>query len=182
MMAENRAITRCRCGILAAILLLSASASAGNDTEPTANLDFSIRDLDGKKIRLKELLNNGPVLLDFWALWCIPCLKELPKIQEIRDRYHSRGLTVVAINEDAPSDQSRVKPYIKRKRFHFRVVPDEDKELWYRFKVISLPTTLLLDTGGNIVYSHTGYKPGDEAEIAAQIERLLPKKTESRKQ
>ncbi len=152
--------------------LLSAEESKTSATAP----DFTARDLNGKKIRLKETLQRGPVLIDFWALWCIPCLKALPHLQKIRDRYHERGLTVIAVNQDSPSDQSKVKPFVKRKRYRFQVIFDEDKDLWYRFKVIALPTTLLLDTDGNIVYSHTGHKPGDEAELIAQIERLLPEK------
>jgi peroxiredoxin len=136
-------------------------------------IDFTARDLDGNKVQLKKLLEGGPVLLDFWALWCVPCLKELPKIQEIRTRYKNRGLTVIAVNEDSPSDQSKVKPFVKQKRFDFVVVIDEDKDIWNGFKLVTMPTTILLDRQGKVIYSHTGYKPGDEAKLIKHLEALF---------
>ena len=166
--------------ILTLALVLNAAAFAEESKTPAVATDFTARDLNGKKVRLREALHRGPVLLDFWALWCIPCLKAMPHLQEIQERYRDRGLTVIAVNQDSPSDQSKVKPFIKRKRYRFQVVLDEDKDLWYQFKLISLPTTLLLDSDGNIVYAHSGYKPGDETELIARIERLLPEKSEEK--
>lgn len=138
-----------------------------------ANVDFTIRDITGKRFRLAERLKEGPVLLDFWALWCIPCLKELPELQKIWKRFKDSGLTVVAVNEDAPSDQAKVKPYIRRKRYGFTVTFDEDRDLWRQFNLDALPTVILLDRDGKVAYSHTGYKPGDEAELVAWIESLF---------
>ena len=49
--------------------------------------DFNLRSLDGKRLHLKALLEEGPVLLDFWATWCKPCVKAMPKLQKIYDEY-----------------------------------------------------------------------------------------------
>jgi len=155
-----------------ALLLGQMSFSQDAPKTQTAT-DFTARDLNGGKVQLKKLLENGPVLIDFWALWCVPCLKELPKIQELRMRYKDRGLIVLAINEDAANDQSKVKPFIKQKKFDFVVVVDEDKDLMNRFKVVNLPTTILLDKAGSMIYSHSGYKPGDEAELSKHLETLF---------
>ena len=161
---------KCLKATLAAGMLAVCPAAVG-DTEPVT--DFKARDLDNKMFRLRDHLDRGPVLLDFWALWCVPCLKELPELEKIWNRYRQQGLTLIAINEDSPSDQSKVRPYVKRKRFRFPVVVDEDKDLWYQFKVTSLPSVFLLDSKGRTVYSHTGYRAGDEARLAARIEQLL---------
>jgi peroxiredoxin len=155
------------------LLLALAPAFAQERSKTIAALDFTARDLDGKKIQLKNILAKGPVLLDFWALWCVPCLKEMPELQKIFTAYHKRGLTIIAVNEDAASGQSQVRPFIKQKRFDFLVVLDEDKDLWNQFNVTALPTTLLLDRNGAIVYSHAGYKPGDEAELKKAIDKLF---------
>jgi len=64
----------------------------------------------------------------------------------------------------------------KTKKFDFVAVVDEDKDLMNRFKVVNLPTTILLDKAGNVLYSHTGYKPGDEAELSKHLEVLFPEK------
>lgn len=155
------------------LFLLYSSGFSQDSPKAQTAIDFTARDLNGNKVQLKKLLESGPVLIDFWALWCVPCLKELPKLQEMRERYKSRGLTIAAINEDSPSDQSKVKPFVKQKRFDFVVVIDEDKDLWNYFKVVTMPTTLLVDQQGNIVYSHSGYKPGDEKELVKHLERLF---------
>jgi len=166
------------CLILGFLLKAGSFAQEANKNQST--LDFTARDLDGKKVQLKKLLESGPVLIDFWALWCVPCLKELPKIQEIRGRYKDRGLTVVAVNEDAANDQSKVKPFVKQKKFDFVVVIDEDKDIWNAFKVVNMPATFLLDQKGNMIYSHSGYKPGDEAELIKHLETMFTaKKDES---
>jgi thiol-disulfide isomerase/thioredoxin len=157
-------------------LLLCPNGFGQDAAKNRTAIDFTAGDLDGNKVQLKKLLESGPVLLDFWALWCVPCLKELPKIQEIRSRYKNRGLAVIAINEDSPSDQSKVKPFVKQKRFDFVVVIDEDKDIWNGFKLATMPTTILLDGQGNVIYSHTGYKPGDEAELIKHLETLFAEK------
>ncbi|MDZ7363859.1 MAG: TlpA family protein disulfide reductase [candidate division KSB1 bacterium] len=154
-------------------LLALAPALAQNNAETPAAVDFTARDLDGKKIQLKNILAKGPVLLDFWALWCVPCLKEMPQLQKLAAQYQKQGLTIIAVNQDSPSDQSKVKPFIKQKRYDFVTVFDEDKDLAKQFNVSILPTTLLLDQNGKVVYAHTGYKPGDEAKLAEQISKLI---------
>lgn len=146
---------------------------AQENAQTIAAVDFTTRDLDGKKIQLKNLLAQGPVLLDFWALWCVPCLKEMPELQKIFTAYQKRGLTIIAVNEDATSGQSQVKPFVKQKRFEFLVVFDEDKDLWNQFNVTALPTTLLLNRTGAVVYSNTGYKPGDEVALKKAIDKLF---------
>jgi len=117
----------------------------GKGSPTRATVDFTIRDITGKRFRLAERLEKGPVLLDFWALWCVPCLKELPELAKIWSRFQGSGLSVVAVNEDAPSDQAKVKPFIKRKRYGFTVAFDEDSDLWQQFNIDALPTVILLD-------------------------------------
>jgi len=145
----------------------------GKGSPTRATVDFTIRDITGKRFRLAERLEKGPVLLDFWALWCVPCLKELPELAKIWSRFQGSGLSVVAVNEDAPADQAKVKPFIKRKRYGFTVAFDEDSDLWQQFNIDALPTVILLDRNGDVAYRHTGYKPGDEAELVTRIEQLF---------
>ena len=148
---------------------VSAQTENKKDKAP----DFSIRDIQGKRIELTELLKQGPVLIDFWALWCIPCRKELPHLQTLDNRYKGEGLIVLTINEDDPSSESKVKPFIKGSRYKFMAVVDKDKELWRNFKVVSLPTLFLIDQQGNIQKTYVGYRPGDEKELEKDIRELL---------
>lgn len=156
------------------LLVIIVTALGQEKSDLSTASDFVARDLKGKRIQLKKLLAKGPVLLDFWALWCVPCLKKLPQIQKLHRQYESRGLSVVAVNEDSPSDQSKVKPFVKQRRYDFKVIVDEDNDIRNQYRIVSLPTTILLDRKGNVVYSHTGYKRGDEERLAEEIERLFP--------
>ncbi len=160
------------------VLLCYFTCFAQDNSKTISAVDFTIRDINGKKVQLKNLLADGPVLLDFWALWCVPCLKEMPELKKIAKKYKESGLTIVAVNQDSPSDQSKVKPFVKQKRFNFVVVLDEDKDLWDQFHVNALPTSILIDQTGHIVYTHTGYKPGDETEIIEALEELFLRKNE----
>ena len=163
------------------VLLIYITCFAQDNSKTISAVDFTIRDINGKKVQLKNLLADGPVLLDFWALWCVPCLKEMPELKKIARKYQESGLTIVAVNQDSPSDQSKVKPFVKQKRFNFVVVLDEDKDLWDQFHVNALPTSILIDQTGHIVYTHTGYKPGDETKIIEALEKLFSRKNEKRK-
>ena len=155
------------------VLGMCTSGFAQVDSKAILAVDFTARDIGGKKVQLKKLLGKGPVLLDFWALWCVPCLKEMPQLNKIARKYKDQGLTILAINEDSPSDHSKVKPYVKQKRFDFVVVLDEDRDLWDQFTVHALPTAILIDQGGAILYIHTGYRSGDEKQIIKRLDTLF---------
>ncbi len=152
----------------------SQDAIAQNKDE-LGSINFTSKNLNSRNVRLNKLLEKGPVLLNFLALWCVPCMKELPYINKINNDYKNLGLSVVTVNEDSPTDQSKVKPFIRQKRFKFEVVFDENKDIWNKFLILSLPTTILLNKNKEIVYSHTGYKPGDEEALNAAVESLLNK-------
>lgn len=164
-------------GFIIIILMLSFlsnyfSLAQTEDKRPKAP-NFFIRDINGKRIELAKLLKKGFVLLDFWALWCIPCRKELPHLQDIYNRYKQQGLIVLTVNEDDPSTESKVKPFVKGNRYNFLVVIDKDKELWRKFKIVTLPTSILIDQHGNIQKNFVGYRPGDEKQLEEEIKQLL---------
>jgi thiol-disulfide isomerase/thioredoxin len=122
---------------------------------------------------LRHALASGPVLIDFWATWCQPCLKALPKLDEIEDLYSPRGLKVVAVNEDGPRNLSRIRPFLKSRKLDFRVLLDLNSTVMNSYRIDSIPTTVLVDSSGEIVYFHRGYKPGDEVYLKRAIDELL---------
>jgi thiol-disulfide isomerase/thioredoxin len=163
-------------GILMATLLMSPPAQA-KDTAP----DFNLRSPAGERLNLKTMLKDGPVLLDFWATWCKPCVKAMPKLQEIHETYGSLGLTIVGVNEDGPRGQSKVKPFLRARKLTFQVGLDPDGGLMKRMRVTALPTTLLIDRDGEIVYRQAGFTKGSEAGLIEAIEALVgpaPSETE----
>ncbi|MFN0151704.1 MAG: redoxin domain-containing protein [bacterium] len=139
----------------------------------TAAPDFTLPDLDGKMVTLAERLKTGPVLLDFWALWCKPCLKSLPATEQIKKDYAARGVSVLAINTDSPRSSANVKPYVKTNRFTFDVLLDPNNTLQRLYRFYRIPQLFLIAQDGTIAYSHLGFVPGSEKEVIAAIDKLL---------
>lgn len=144
-----------------------------DSTPPDLPWKLAGTDLEGRPLDLAELLGHGPVLVDFWALWCKPCLKELPELDRIQARWAERGLAVVAVNTDAPVELARVRPFVRSARYRFRVMTDAAGELKRRFEVNTLPTALLLAPDGRVLWTNQGYRPGDEKALERALARYF---------
>ena len=135
--------------------------------------DWTLRTTDGKEVGLHAALSRGPVLVSFWALWCVPCLKELPHLDALARETAGR-LTVLAVNEDAPRSVARVRPYLQSKRIGLTVPLDTAGDVARKLQVGgSLPFLVLYDARGTEVYRHLGYHEGDEAKLREKVLALL---------
>lgn len=159
--------------LLALALPLALAGTRGAFAEPAGVADFEAPLAGGGRLRLHEALGRGPVLLNFWALWCKPCLKELPELDRLHRAYADRGFTVIAVNGDSPADVARVLPFVRSRDYAFPVVTDLDGRLRRRFQVNALPTAILLDADGRTVWTNQGYRPGDEKTLEARLRPLL---------
>lgn len=161
------------------MLYLALLISALMVTEPAESSDrasdFVLPTPSGGRVHLGSLLEKGPVLIDFWATWCKPCVKAMPKLQEIHEKYKDRGLTVLGINEDRPRGQAKVKPFLRSRKLTFVNGLDLDGGLLKRYRVSTLPATLLVDTDGEIVLRQSGYTKGKQMEerLIEAIESVL---------
>ncbi len=157
-------------------LLLGAAVAGSSRTDAEqskAVADFTLKDLDGKSASLYENLDTGPVLISFWATWCKPCLQEMPHLDEIAAKYDEHGLTTFAISIDKPRNKSRVRSYIKSKKYGFRTLLDPNQDAYRGLQGQSVPYVLLLDGSGEVVYVKVGYRPGDEKKLEEAIATLL---------
>ncbi len=149
-----------------ALMLMSAPAFAEVES-------FSLRNLDGDLVSSDDSIGKGPVLLDFWATWCKPCMKNLPKVEKIYQEYADRGLTVLAINEDGTRSLSKVEPLVNSLGLTFPVLIDENRDVMRLYNVNGLPTSILIDENKQIVVTLRGYRPGDEADLKEKLNELL---------
>jgi cytochrome c biogenesis protein CcmG, thiol:disulfide interchange protein DsbE len=133
-----------------------------------------LRSVTGERIELDALRHSGPVLLDFWATWCKPCLESIPELEALHERWRDRGLTVIGISIDGPRNFARVRPFASRLGIHYPIVLDEDGRLQEQFRVREVPTTVLFDTSGVVVRITPGYRPGETTALEAAIVALLP--------
>jgi cytochrome c biogenesis protein CcmG/thiol:disulfide interchange protein DsbE len=158
--------------ILLAIWLSLSSMAIGEGKLSKAP-DFVAKDLDGKKVELKEILEKGPILISFWATWCKPCIKELNQLQKVYKKYNEKGFEILAIDVDGPRSISKVRSKVEGLKWDFPVLWDKSKDIYRKYHVLGIPHTVLIDKTGKIRYTHTTYRRGDEEVIIKKINELL---------
>ncbi|MEO0117143.1 MAG: TlpA disulfide reductase family protein [candidate division WOR-3 bacterium] len=153
----------------------------GQKIEMKKAKSFSLPNLEKKKICLDSCLAQGPVFISFWALWCKACIEELDAFKPVYDEFETLGLQVLAISEDGPQAQGKIKPFVKSRKWRYQVLLDPTNKVKDLYGVKAMPTSFLIDKNGDIIYQHTGYKKGDEKKIQEKIRELLMKKEEKEK-
>jgi thiol-disulfide isomerase/thioredoxin len=114
--------------------------------------EFSLKDLSGTEIRLGDL-KGKPILINFWASWCIPCREEMPLIEKYFQKY-PQELQVVAVN-DGESEEV-VRTFAEGLDLSFPILLDPQSDTSRRYNVLGLPTTFFIDKNGILKYQHTG--------------------------
>ena len=137
-----------------------------------------LENLDGSTFSLQEALKKGPVVFDFWATWCKPCIKGLPKIQALAKEYAERGVQVLTINIDGPRNLPKVRPFMQRHKLELPVLLDNTNEVLVQFHLAGVPATLIIAADGEVFYKHQGYRPSDEKKLKAKLDELLGSKEE----
>lgn len=151
-------------------LLLGTSLASAATKAP----DFELKDLDGKKAALEDLLDESKLLLiDFWQVGCKPCNELLPHLQDYYDEYEEDGLQVVIISRDTALTLSQVEPFFKSNDYSFRVLLDTELDVSKDYGVKASPATFIITPEGNLIYRHYSYKSGQEQEIEDFIKDYL---------
>lgn len=136
-------------------------------------IDFSLKDLSGKTRSLKAE-KGKVVVVNFWATWCGPCRHELPLLHETYLRLKDQPLTVFAVSVDDASTASKVKPWVSDKKFTFPVLLDSTNDVVMKYNPEGIvPFTAIIDAQGTLRHIHSGYNPGDEKLVEAEIRALL---------
>jgi len=157
-------------GLLSAFVASSCTCLAGETKAP----DFTLANLEGRNVKLSELLAKGPVIVDFWATWCKPCIKGFPALQALLNKYKGRGLTVVAISVDSPKTRARVGPFIRSKKYTFEILLDTQGRVAKKYNAVTIPRTVLINPEGKIAFATVGYRPSNHEQIEKTLIPLLP--------
>ncbi|OGU51217.1 MAG: hypothetical protein A2080_12825 [Ignavibacteria bacterium GWC2_36_12] len=136
-------------------------------------VNFSVSTIDNREIELSELYNKGPLLVNFWALWCEPCKVEMRVLKKLYEKYKDKGFMIVGINQDSPKSVSKVRSYISSQKINFPVALDPNNQYLQKLNGQSIPYSLLFNGEGEIVYKSVGYLPGDEIKLEKEIQKLL---------
>ena len=156
-------------------LLLACLVLLDQGSSQKVQVNLRLNRLDGKKVSLKQYLNNGPVLINFWATWCGPCKKEMLHLDRLSKTYKQKNLSILSISIDTQRSLSEVKRFIRSKRYDFDVFIDPNQQIFKKLNGNIMPTNLLIDKNGQVVWMHYGYMPGDEKIMEKEIVQLLDK-------
>ncbi len=144
------------------------------ETEYKAAPKFSLRDVKGNTVVLDSLLKKGPVYLECWDLPCVNCIAELDALRPTYDTLAAYGLQIVALSVDKPADEAKVKAFVASKKWPYICLLDQQQKVKAAYGIIIKPTAYLINTDGKIVYTHIGYKKGDEKRIKQEFLKWLP--------
>jgi thiol-disulfide isomerase/thioredoxin len=153
------------------VLFNASGQAAGFEARPaTPAPALTATDLKGVPRTLADY-RGKLVLLNFWASWCPPCLREMPSLERLRLKMAGRPLEIVAL--DSAETAEDVNGYLSRMKLGFPILLDPDGSNTRRWKVFALPTSFLLDAEGRVRYVLTGPTEWDEGEALQVIESML---------
>jgi cytochrome c biogenesis protein CcmG, thiol:disulfide interchange protein DsbE len=133
---------------------------------------IKLKDINGKNYDMKKNLDNDANIVLFWATWCMPCQKEFPAIEKILKKHPDKKINVIAISKDSPRSMAKVKSFVRKHNYPFTYLLDADGKMSSNFMVDAIPHSFLADGTGKVVYSHTGYRKGDELDLEKELLKL----------
>lgn len=135
-------------------------------------------------VGISNWLNSGPlrmsdlrgkvVLVDFWTYGCINCVRTLPHVTQLHEKYKDKGLVIVGVHTpEFPFERStgNVQAAIKRHGINYPVAQDNDSATWSAYRNQYWPAQYIVDQRGKIVFQHAG--EGQYEEIDRTIQKLL---------
>jgi peroxiredoxin len=137
-------------------------------TAPRPAPAFSLKSLGGETVSLAEY-KGKVVLLDFWATFCSPCVKAMPKLQKLHEQYGPQGFAVIGIATDEKG-ASVVQPTVTKTKVKYPILLS-DEEAWTNYNVTTLPAMFLIDRNGQIVKQFGGNT--DHKAVEAEVRRPL---------
>ena len=125
---------------------------------------FSLEDLEGNVVSL-ENLKGRTFILDFWAVWCGPCVSSFPGMKRVVEKYRddpSVEFLFVITWENEEDEKKHAQDYIIKNDYPFHVLMDYEDNVVGAFKVRGIPTKFIVDKNGNIRFTKIGYDGNDE--------------------
>lgn len=163
---------------IAAVLMAGCAPAAGAGGLPEAPKlgalapDFALEGVDGKVVRLSDFRGKKPVLLNFWATWCVPCQIEMPHMQKAWDAVGGRDkVEVLAV--DLGESAERASEFLTRRGLKFTLLLDQDLSVATgKYSIFGLPTTFFIDRQGVIRSMKAGPFVSQE-EVEARLRELV---------
>jgi peroxiredoxin len=163
------------------LLILRVQRPSPENPQPKANQfksqegymapRFSLRNLKGNMEGLDDHLGKV-IVVNFWATWCVPCVKEMPSFENLYRRYRSQGLTLLAVSLDK-GDSTKVQEFADKYKLSFPILLDTKGVAEKLYPSFSIPFTYVIDKQGRVVARVDGAKNWESSETFEAVEHLL---------
>ncbi|HEY7498417.1 MAG TPA: TlpA disulfide reductase family protein [Vicinamibacterales bacterium] len=159
------------------VVVDESPASAASDkatpvceAESQANLNFTVKDMNGANVRLTDY-KGKVILLNFWATWCAPCKAELPGFIELYAQYKDKGLVILGVSAD--DDAATLRSFASEWKLNYPVIVgrDETALLDAYGPIFGYPISVLVGRDGAVCGRHIG--PATKEEFEREIKALL---------
>lgn len=163
--------------VLAAALLMTAACHRESAPAPAAKPAgpampaYKVKWLDGSTFDLASQ-KGTVVLLNLWATWCGPCRYEIPELGKLHAKYASRGFKVIGVSIDEGGEND-VKQFVTDQKIGYPIALDPEGKLATILSTTVIPTSILVDRAGGIVWKHFGIVDMKDAELTKALESAL---------
>jgi len=160
-------------GLLIFCLLFALTLNAEQSLTPLADKKpapaLLLKDMDGVKHDIRDY-RGRPVIINFWATWCPPCRRELPSMNRAWKKVKNEGIVMLAV--DVGEDEDTVFTFMADYPIDFTVLRDSSGDVSARWPLLALPTTLVLDREGRLVYQAIGGREWDNDSLLDKVRAL----------
>lgn len=157
--------------VVAIFSILLGKKNYAQESLPSIKLKF-VSGVEETLAHIAGISKDTPVVVSFWATWCVPCITELENINdELKSRQAIRPFKFIGVAIDDSRTAQRVKPFVKGKGWQFDVLLDINSELKRALNITDVPHVLIIQSN-KIVYRHTGYIAGEEDNLFTKIASL----------
>lgn len=132
--------------------------------------DFTLEAVGGKRVSLSDY-RGKVVLLNLWATWCPPCVRETPRLVRLYEKNREQGFVILGINTTYQDERDKVEQFVRDKQVSYPVLLDVEDEFGQKYGARLLPTSYLIDRDGKIISTKVGEI--DEAQLDEQVQALL---------
>jgi thiol-disulfide isomerase/thioredoxin len=146
------------------------ASGEADEAEEKFDYDFTIKDLDGKRINFEEF-KGKVIFLNVWATWCGPCRAEMEGIQNLHKKMTKDQVTFIMLSLDKDADTPKIIDYLKKKGFTFNAYQPSGY-LTKQLRVPSIPTTFIISRDGKIVRKEVGGINYDTSKFRKFLEQL----------
>ena len=134
---------------LLALITIVSLAILCPDSSAEGNVGEKLPALKADFLKSKPETVGKPMMVEFWATWCGPCVASIPHVNEIHKKYESKGLVVIGLTKESNQE---IKPFVKAKKMEYHVGTDKGGKLNKELGVRGIPHAVLVDKTGTIVW------------------------------